>query len=297
MEKVFYFDTNPRCAIWDNMWTTRTIEQELEACDIETPPRDLFLSLIPKQGKIIDGGCGFGKWVIYLHRRGYDILGIDDNQIAVSRLKEFDPTLKVEKQDILATGYPDNSFDAYISMGVVEHFEDGPQLALNEARRIVKPGGLVFVSVPTVNLMRSIIRRPLRNQIKRAFMLPSFLRLRGRRTPPAEVRSGSAPSSPAKKTKYYHFTEYRYCKSELEGFLRQAGFEIMETVPHDFYGSRDHAAGLVGDFPFLAAPNGANYRLNAVGKVVSRTLNGISPWIACSSVLCVGRRLERPPPK
>ena len=44
MQKQFYFDSNPECTIWDSMWTTRTIEQELEACDIESPPRELFLS-------------------------------------------------------------------------------------------------------------------------------------------------------------------------------------------------------------------------------------------------------------
>jgi hypothetical protein len=37
--------------------------------------------------------------------------------------------------------------------------------------------------------------------------------------------------------------------------------------------------------------------LIAVGKLISRTLDRISPWIACSSVLCVGRSLKRQPNK
>ena len=60
-------------------------------------------------------------------------------------------------------------------------------------------------------------------------------------------------------------------------------------APHDFYGSKDHAVGLVEDFPFLAAYKGVNYRLNPLGKLISRTLDWISPWIACSSVLCVAK--------
>jgi len=128
------------------MWMSRTIEQELEACDLETPPRELFLSYLSKEDKVVDAGCGFAKWVIYLHRRGYDIVGIDNNELAISKLKEFDETLPVEVGDIVNIQYPDNHFDGYISMGVVEHFEEGPQAPLNEAFRLLKPGGLIFVS-------------------------------------------------------------------------------------------------------------------------------------------------------
>jgi SAM-dependent methyltransferase len=289
VEKQFCFDSNPACTIWDNMWTSRTIGQELEACEIESPPRDLFLSYIPRDGRIIDAGCGFGKWVIYLHRRGHNILGIDNNDLAVSKLKEFDPTLQVEKGDILATGYPDHSFDAYISMGVVEHFEEGPQLALKEASRILKPGGLIFVSVPTVNVLRLVVRQPMRNVLHGLLGMPGrLIALAGRfarRQPALTEPEGTRRDH----TKYRHFLEYRYSKREMEAFLREAGFEIVETIPHDFYGSRDHAVGLVLDFPFLGVRGAANFRLNFFGKIVSRALNGVSPWIACSSVLCVGR--------
>ena len=71
----------------------------------------------------------------------------------------------MEVGDILDIRYPDSSFEAYISMGVVEHFEDGPVPALKEAYRVLKPNGLIFVSTPTVNVIRKLIRRPIRNAI------------------------------------------------------------------------------------------------------------------------------------
>jgi ubiquinone/menaquinone biosynthesis C-methylase UbiE len=67
--------------------------------------------------------------------------------------------------DILDIHYPDSSFDAYVSMGVIEHFEEGPGQALLEAHRVLKPDGLIFVSVPTVNTLRKVVRRPLRTLI------------------------------------------------------------------------------------------------------------------------------------
>jgi len=307
VQREYYFDDKPQIELWDNMWNTRTVEQELEACDLETPARDLFLAYIPKEGRAIDGGCGFGKWVIYLKRLGYDIIGIDNNEMAIAKLKDYDSSLRVELGDILDIHYPDSSFDAYISMGVVEHFEDGPIPALKEAYRVLKPEGLIFVSVPTVNTIRKLLGRPLRNLVN---VLPmSFMALRSnwgksKRSAlfaAAATMAGILPERVVRilariflgqKSRHYRFLEYRYSKSEMENFLKQSGFEIIKTVPHDFYGARNHAAGLVEDFPFLAASKGANYQLNFVGKIISGTLDSISPWIACSSVLCVARVLK-----
>ncbi len=295
MQREFLLSNNPECAIWDAMWTTRTIEQELEACDIESPPRELFLSYLSKGDRIIDAGCGFGKWVIYLKRQGYHILGIDDNKLAIARLKEFDPSVQVEVGDILDIQYPDNSFDAYISMGVVEHFEDGPLPALREAYRLLKPDGLVFESTPTVNVLRHIVRRRVRGALD---SLPtSFKRLRSNwgKSKRTAILSAAATLLPIRRRAYCHFMEYRFSKSELESYLKDAGFAVVETVPHDHYDSKDHGIGLVVDFPLLGARNGVNFRLNRLGKLISQMLDRISPWIACASVLCVGRALKEQP--
>jgi len=301
MQILFYFDNNPKCTIWDDMWTKRTIEQELDACEIESPPRELFLSYLPKEGKIMDAGCGLGKWVIYLKQRGYDIVGIDDSELAVAKMKSFDESLQVELGNILDIHYPDSSIDAYISMGVIEHFEDGPTSVLKEAYRVLKPGGLIFVSVPTENIMRKLIRRPIRTAI---YAIPnSLMKLRSALgdLKRHSLRAAIGAIMPEtikgllleRASRYYHFIEYRYSKAELEDFLKQTGFEVIETIPHDFYDSKDHAIGLLEDFPFLGARKGVNHQLNPLGKLISRTLDNISPWIACSSVICVGRSLKK----
>jgi SAM-dependent methyltransferase len=308
LQKEFYFYIEPPSDIWDAMWTARTIEQELEACDLETTVKDLFLNCIPKDGRVVDAGCGFGKWVIYLRNIGYDIVGIDNNEIAIAKLKEYDSSLQVELGDILDIHYPDSHFDAYISNGVVEHFEGGPLPALKEAHRILKPGGLIFVSVPTVNLLRKILRRPLRILINFSPMCVTELRDNWRKSKryailaPLGTVASIMPQRVVRilvrvflrqKEIYYKFLEYRYSKSEVKNFLKQSGFEVIKTVPNDLYGAKGHSAGLTVDFPFLAARNGVNYRLNPVGGLISQILNRVSPWIACATVLCVGRRVEQ----
>lgn len=301
MQKEFYYDKNPECKIWDEIWETRTVEQELEACEIETPPRELFLKYLSKKDKIVDAGCGFGKWVNYLHRRGYNIVGIDNNEFAISKLKEFDGTLQVKMGDILNIDYPDNRFGAYISMGVIEHFEEGPQAPLKEAYRVLCPGGLIFVSVPTVNMIRKFIRPSARFVVIILKALKTTIN-RGNSSKwsafkdtiskilPANLQKKSAE----KNNRYYHFLEYRYTVKELKDILNKNGFEMLKTIPHDFYGSKEHAIGLWMDLPFLRQSHkGVDFKMNLAGKVVSRILDNISPWIACASVICVARSTKK----
>ncbi|MFX1569934.1 MAG: class I SAM-dependent methyltransferase [Promethearchaeota archaeon] len=291
LQKIYYYDNNPKCTLWDGMWSTRTIKDELEACDIETAPREMFLSYIPKKGRIIDGGCGFGKWVIYLSRKGYDVIGVDNNEIAISKLKNFNKSLKVEFGDILNLEYPDNYYDAYISMGVVEHFEEGPLLALKEANRVLKPNGIIFLSTPTVNVIRKIFIKPILQLLNRLYFLIGKIRIIGNKT---KFKKDDFKGSGSKKKRIYrHFVEYRYSIKELHSFLKQSNFKVIQTVPHDFHDSKNHAIGLGVDFPFLKVPYSINFKLNFIGRVISRILDGISPWIACASVLCVGKSLKK----
>jgi glycosyltransferase involved in cell wall biosynthesis len=50
-------------------------------------------------------------------------------------------------KDAANTGYPDNHFDTVIIPELIEHIKD-PHRIISEALRVVKPGGLVLVSVP-----------------------------------------------------------------------------------------------------------------------------------------------------
>jgi SAM-dependent methyltransferase len=61
--------------------------------------------------------------------------------------------LRLEQQDARCLKYPDNTFDAVYSMSVVEHVEgeDGDGRAIDEMMRVLKPGGLLVVSVPFGN--------------------------------------------------------------------------------------------------------------------------------------------------
>lgn len=108
----------------------------------------IFLRHLPRKGLILDGGCGMGQYVAALRARGYDCFGVDFAPKTVERVKSYLPDLPVETGDICHLNLNDESIDAYISLGIVEHFQNGPYDALKEAMRVLKDNGVLIVSVP-----------------------------------------------------------------------------------------------------------------------------------------------------
>ena len=242
-----------------HMWSARRIEEEVNACPRRSIAR-YFLENLPKDAPILEAGCGLGAWVVFLSERGYDIAGIDNDASVIDRLKGWRPTLKVRCGDIREFPYEDGALGAVISLGVMEHFEEGCGDAMRETHRVLRPGGLLFFTVPMDNPFRRVFAHPLRS-----------LYLKWRK------RSGGA----------IHFAEYRFSKSEVETLLREHGFEPMITTWDDFT-EKTMSLGIWADFPPLQAK--ALYELNPVGKTAALAMNSLSRWVSCSGVLCIASK-------
>lgn len=242
-----------------HMWSARRIEQEVAACPHRSIER-VFLEYLPKDGPILEAGCGLGPWVVYLSDRGYDIAGIDNDHSVIDRLKAWRSTLKVRCGDVRNLPYEDGTLAAVLSLGVMEHFEQGCEDAMREAYRVLEPGGVLFFTVPMNNLFRRWFAHPLRSL---------YLRWR--------ERCGDS----------VHFAEYRFTRSEVEALLREHRFEPIYTTWDDF-SAKTMSLGIWADFPPLHARD--LYALKPAGKVLALAMNSISRWIACSGVLCVARK-------
>ena len=234
------------------------IRGEIELCALQSI-EPLFRAYLPPTGKILEAGAGRGRWVAYLRGLGYDVEGIEISPEELEAAKSFDPAIPITAADVLRTGLPDRSCAAVISLGVLEHFEEGPAQALGEVRRILADGGLLLVTVPTQNLARLLIF----HRIKSAQNL--LRRLRG-----VTLR----------------FDEYRYTRRQFRRLLNDAGFTILATAPDDFLPPR--CMGLYNDSRFLQDP-AARWRLNLPGRCLRSLLDSFSPWLSCSGTLWVCR--------
>ena len=204
---------------WDHTWEGASLAEALrwsEICHL----RHVFDRYFPKDGKILEGGCGIGHFVIRYHRLGYHIEGVDFSSVTIDRLRAFQPGVRATVGDVAKLPYPDNYFNAYYSGGVVEHFEEGPFKALAEARRVLAPGGKLVITVPFLNPLRRAS-----SKVGRWSQQGSFVG-----TVPVRRRSFVVEPPPSETLQ---FSEYYFKFSEFKQILSDAGFRIVEGRPFD----------------------------------------------------------------
>jgi ubiquinone/menaquinone biosynthesis C-methylase UbiE len=113
-----------------------------------------LLRLVPFDGvkgqQVLEVGCGAGTDLVRFARGGAEVTGIDlaESAIELARknfaLSGLSADLRVASGEQLP--FPDHSFDLVYAHGVVQYTADDRALVA-EARRVVKPGGLVIVQV------------------------------------------------------------------------------------------------------------------------------------------------------
>jgi ubiquinone/menaquinone biosynthesis C-methylase UbiE len=98
--------------------------------------------------RVLDGGCGAGEYVVALRRLGVEARGIEYHsaKVAAARSRGV-PDEWVCQGDLARVTFPDESFDVVILNEVLEHVPD-EQLVLQEAYRILVPGGTLLVLSP-----------------------------------------------------------------------------------------------------------------------------------------------------
>lgn len=99
---------------------------------------------------VLDLGCGFGEFVGVFFDRQVEV-GIDINLDDLLRAEKVNKYKKLIMADARNMPFPKNKFSTVISVSVLEHIPQ-PQLAIKEVLRVLKPGGLFILTVPTVEL-------------------------------------------------------------------------------------------------------------------------------------------------
>lgn len=106
----------------------------------------LFNAFNIKEGmKLLEPGCGRGEHLRLFKNLGVDVYGLDLSPEAPLFAKDLNIKVCDLEKDKLP--YPDNYFDVIYSKSFLEHLRD-PSKFLNEAYRVLKPGGLLLSMVP-----------------------------------------------------------------------------------------------------------------------------------------------------
>src|SRR3989339_803727 len=149
-------DKNHAKRAFESQWAISNLEKAIEGCtqDELFPVFEKYL----KPGiRILESGCGLGKWVFHYHRRGFNITGLDWSKKTIEFIKSYDRNIKVFQRDARNSGFKTDEFDLVFSLGTIEHAIEGPERSLADACRVLSPKGILIVTVPILTPIRRVI--------------------------------------------------------------------------------------------------------------------------------------------
>lgn len=107
-----------------------------------------------ERGRVLDLGCSPGHNTMILAKLGFDVTGIDLNELYLEKynrkwFSQFDLVISdVEKKRL---PFDDNTFNYVIFTEVLEHIAvTSPIVILKDIHRVLKPGGILYLSTPNV---------------------------------------------------------------------------------------------------------------------------------------------------
>lgn len=96
--------------------------------------------------RVLNAGAGAGSFSLRLAASGFEVTSVDASEAAVDVLRARVPG-EVAQADVTALPFANGTFDAAVLGEVLEHVEDD-RGALAEVARVLKPGGVLALSVP-----------------------------------------------------------------------------------------------------------------------------------------------------
>lgn len=107
-----------------------------------------------KTNKMLDVGCGPGLFLIEAKKRGWEVYGTEftDNQLAYLN----DKGIKTLKGKLTNDSFERDMFDVIISSEVIEHINN-PVEEMKHFHRLLRKGGLVYITTPNFNAIERFV--------------------------------------------------------------------------------------------------------------------------------------------
>jgi len=167
---------------------------------------------LPLSSAIVDVGCGTGRLLSVMQRRGYNNLtGIDFSRRATELTKQRVPGCRTLVHDIVEAPLAEK-YDAAFLTEVIEHLTD-PVRALHNLHLSLRPGGFLFLSFPNRSAYWPIyhlrfVRKLARDRPRLRHWLEWF-------TMPYEMRSDQP-------------LDHSYDRKQVAYFITASGFEVLQ---------------------------------------------------------------------
>lgn len=134
-------DVNCQKEYWDSVAGSKTFTHE--------PDIELIKANCTHSDKILDVGFGYGRLAKILTDDGFsDISGLEISSAMAEVARKHVPDINVKLFDGGLFPFDDNTFDLVLSFAVLNCIpsNEGQERHINEALRVLKPGGLYYLS-------------------------------------------------------------------------------------------------------------------------------------------------------
>ena len=104
---------------------------------------------MPTTARLLDYGCGYGRTLAELRDAGWrNALGVDFSGEMIARGRAEHPDLDLRRIDRVRLGEADGAFDVALLFAVLTTIPDEAEqdAVMAELRRLVRPGGLLYLS-------------------------------------------------------------------------------------------------------------------------------------------------------
>jgi SAM-dependent methyltransferase len=110
------------------------------------------------RGRILDVGCGDGKFLWALDPGRWERFGVERSEQAVQLVQRRIPGLLMTAGDIHSQALEPGCFDAVTFWHVLEHLPD-PVGVLKRTAALLRPGAWVFISLPSIDSLQACLFR------------------------------------------------------------------------------------------------------------------------------------------
>ncbi len=165
----------------------------------------------PKEGSVLDAGCGAGLLSAHLAREGYKVHGVDISASMIDICKKQFAKEFTENHphrfsvgDLKELNLEGETFDAITAMGFIEYQENEAAM-LDHLYSLLKPKGLLVISGPKKMSISRIMASAYSKVLRKKDQRPSI-------------------------------SIHLYGKSRFKKLLEGAGFEVTNVFSHGFAG-------------------------------------------------------------
>ena len=107
-----------------------------------------FMKLLKAGGSILDVGCAGGRDATLFVNKGFQVTGIDLSSRMIEEATKKEKRATFQVMDVTQLSFSSNSFDGVWANVIFLHLDrEQFKKGLEELFRVLKPGGIVYVSV------------------------------------------------------------------------------------------------------------------------------------------------------